>query len=560
MKLAQIRSINLWGQNLDDVSCLAGLPDLEVVSLPVNRISDLSAFSYLSKLQELYLRKNEISDPRQLAHLIHLPFLKSLWIAENPFCDKIPNYRISMIRLFPNLQKLDDKEVTDRERRDAFKADSASESEGSPVSVSPPKVSPLKPPAPSKPGISNMRRQPQPLNQKQESPFSGDANFFGNVRSIEQRYTQQKASGPNRQSFSDPTSSEDEELRAQIELLQRQRRKTSEPLSKSYDERPLRPAPVKSNDHLIGQGVIGSYDSRIEFMKSIPTSKSKPSYESQILRDKQFQDHLDRGTNVSQVPIQARVDHRKRHDDGSFPKSHLAGSGVSVTEQLDQEQRDFRMRNPDWDNENNHLEGASMHVTNDKEINTDFRRRAFGPFGEGAQHLQGSGANVDFIPHKEHDYRYRHGDLHHPMSEEQHISGSSMAVKVGAEYHDPRLGHETFTNPHVRGSGARVFSEEDYDSFPVMEVQAETIKASKANKIPTNAAQSTKPNSMNPSKIKPEWLKEPPAQTSVQPNVGNATASKPNNNLLLAVLSIVKDLDTNSLQVLQHEVNRLLTN
>ncbi|KAJ3017896.1 UNVERIFIED_CONTAM: hypothetical protein HDU68_011428 [Siphonaria sp. JEL0065] len=558
--VSQIRSINLWGQNLDDVSCLAGLRDLEVVSLPVNRISDLSAFSYLSRLTELYLRKNEIADPRQLANLIHLP-LKNLWIAENPFCDKIPNYRLSMIRLFPNLQKLDDKEVTDRERRDSAKVgdvSSGSESGGSPLAISPAKVSPtrtkpINAPTPIKQRVNPAAQQqqqpripvqqPNRLQQQQHQELQrqptqnayqddNDDRFFDNVRAIEQRYSQ-----PLPENYQPRHSdSEDEQLRAQIELLQqqRQRRKTTEPLSKSYDEKPLRPAPTAS-DYLIGQGIIGSYDSHIRYMqqqqKIKPKSSSKPSYDSQILREKQFQDHLGRNTSVAQVPIQKLVDHRKKHDDGRIPGTHLSGADLRVEQNdLNQNQRDFRMRNPDWENENNHLEGASMHVTNDKEINTDFRRRAFGPFGDGAQHLSGAGANVDFIPHREHDYRYRQGDLHHPIHEEHHLAGSSMAVKVGPEYHDPRLdGREKYTNPHVQGSGMRVLSDEDYDGFPVMEVQntaeQETIKASRRSTMPAvPIAARVQPAAEV--KGKPEWLKEPVSKNPANLNVGNAAAAR----------------------------------
>ncbi|KAJ3011308.1 UNVERIFIED_CONTAM: hypothetical protein HDU68_001755, partial [Siphonaria sp. JEL0065] len=480
----------------------------------------------------------------------------NLWISENPFCDKIPNYRLSMIRLFPNLQKLDDKEVTDRERRDAAKfgdVSSGSESGGSPLALSPAKLSPIRATAINTPGPIKQRvnptaqQQPQPripvqqpnrLQQLQQAQLqrqstqnvfkdNTEAPFFDNVLAIEQRYSQPPPKNYQpRHSFSD---SEDEQLRAQIELLQqqRQRRQTTEPLSTSYDERPLHPASTTS-DHLVGQGIIGSYDSRQQ--KTKPKTPSKPSYDSQILREKQFQDHLSRGTRVAQVPIQQLVDHRRKHDDGRIPGTHLSGADLRVEQnELDQQQRDFRMRNPNWDNENNHLEGASMHGTNDKEINTDFRRRAFGPFGDGAQHLSGAGAHVDFIPHREHDYRYRQGDLHHSMHEEQHLAGSSMAVKVGPEYHDPRLdGREKYTNPHVQGSGMRVLSDEDDDGFPVMEVQnsvgQETIKASRRHTMPA-APIVARTRPVVEIKGKPEWLNEPVTKNPVQLNIGNAAAA-----------------------------------
>ena len=38
------------------------MPNLEIVSLSVNKIHSLKDFVYCSKLQELYLRKNNIKD------------------------------------------------------------------------------------------------------------------------------------------------------------------------------------------------------------------------------------------------------------------------------------------------------------------------------------------------------------------------------------------------------------------------------------------------------------------------------------------------------------------
>ncbi|KAI9324054.1 hypothetical protein DFJ73DRAFT_261650 [Zopfochytrium polystomum] len=116
--LYNIKSLNLWGQNISDVGILRKLPQLQVVSLAVNNIRDLSPFSYLPHLRELYLRKNQISEPAQLLHLASLP-LTHLWIEDNPVCAKIRDYRITVIRLLPNLSRLDDQEVTPRERRQA---------------------------------------------------------------------------------------------------------------------------------------------------------------------------------------------------------------------------------------------------------------------------------------------------------------------------------------------------------------------------------------------------------------------------------------------------------
>ncbi|ORY30097.1 hypothetical protein BCR33DRAFT_792724 [Rhizoclosmatium globosum] len=538
--IAQIKSINLWGQNLSDVSCLAGIRGLEVVSLPVNRISDLSPFSDLNNLEELYLRKNEILDPRELRHLMGLPRLKNLWISENPFCDKIKDYRLSMIRLFPNLDKLDDKIITDRERRDAAKiGDSGSENGGSPTSVaslSPAKVSPVRTksvPAPKQQSQPQQRAsQPPPFNANHQHPqnsYSDDDLFFGNIHNIEQRYSQASAKQQQQQQQYSNSSDEESHLAAQL-LANHQRQQR---LSKSYDDRPIRPSPSQSQDHLIGQGVIGSFDSKLNLIHPFPhkpTSK-KPSYQSQILLDKQFQDHLTVSGGLKP--------HAKSHDPPvNHPPSKITGGGAPRVAVHLQQQYDHRRVNPNWDATNEHLDGAAVSVVNDRDVNSDFRRRNLGPFG--GHHLVGAGANVGPVrTGGVHDYRHKVVDLHPGGGEEMHLRGAGVEVEVREEVHDPRIGEVKWGEQHVRGSGAIVYRDEEI-GFPVVEVSG----VGKVVKLGP--------------KPKPDWLKAGAVKNSTQPNNTKPLERQSSNNLLLAVLSIVKDLDTTSLHVVQHEVNRLL--
>lgn len=67
--LAAVKSLNLWGNDLYDVSILRRMPNAEVLSLSVNRISSLADFASCSRLAELYLRKNEIADLAQVGYL-----------------------------------------------------------------------------------------------------------------------------------------------------------------------------------------------------------------------------------------------------------------------------------------------------------------------------------------------------------------------------------------------------------------------------------------------------------------------------------------------------------
>ena len=88
----EIVNINLWSCEIDDISIIRQLPNLEVVSMSVNKIDTLQPFSYCHKITELYLRKNLIKDIREVQHLAQLQQLKVLWLSDNP-CSTDPYYR-----------------------------------------------------------------------------------------------------------------------------------------------------------------------------------------------------------------------------------------------------------------------------------------------------------------------------------------------------------------------------------------------------------------------------------------------------------------------------------
>jgi hypothetical protein len=114
-KLDSIKNLNLWGHDLEDVSILNDLPNVEVLSLSVNKISTLKDFSNCKKLTELYLRKNLISNIAEVQYLVGLEKLRVLWLCDNP-CANLPQYRPYIIHLLQNLEKLDNANVTPEER------------------------------------------------------------------------------------------------------------------------------------------------------------------------------------------------------------------------------------------------------------------------------------------------------------------------------------------------------------------------------------------------------------------------------------------------------------
>jgi len=102
-----IKNLNLWGNDLDDVSYIKELPLLEVVSLSVNNIATLKDFAYLKNLKELFLRKNLIADFKEVLHLTKCSNLRVLWLNDNPISEH-PNYRLYVIKILSQITKLDD--------------------------------------------------------------------------------------------------------------------------------------------------------------------------------------------------------------------------------------------------------------------------------------------------------------------------------------------------------------------------------------------------------------------------------------------------------------------
>lgn len=116
-----IKNLNLWGNDLQDISVLQGMPNLEVLSLSVNHVTSLADLQHCPKLSELYLRKNEICDLNEIRYLKNLRNMRVLWLSDNP-CASLPHYRQYVLHHLPYLTKIDSQDVTDQERQDAIKA------------------------------------------------------------------------------------------------------------------------------------------------------------------------------------------------------------------------------------------------------------------------------------------------------------------------------------------------------------------------------------------------------------------------------------------------------
>ena len=119
-KLSSIKNLNLWGNDLEDITLVKEMPNIEICSLSLNKITQLREFGTLKKLTELYLRKNLIADLSEVKFLVGCPNLKVLWLWDNPVAEH-PAYRPFILKLLPNLIKLDSAAVTKEEVEEAKK-------------------------------------------------------------------------------------------------------------------------------------------------------------------------------------------------------------------------------------------------------------------------------------------------------------------------------------------------------------------------------------------------------------------------------------------------------
>ncbi|KAJ3393207.1 hypothetical protein HDU92_007902, partial [Lobulomyces angularis] len=115
LQLNQIETLNLWGQNITDISILSQCKNLKVLSLAVNELQSLRPLREVDLLEELYLRNNLIDDFVQIGHLENLENLRILTLSENPIT-AYDSYRSIVISILPKLSKLDDVEITEDDR------------------------------------------------------------------------------------------------------------------------------------------------------------------------------------------------------------------------------------------------------------------------------------------------------------------------------------------------------------------------------------------------------------------------------------------------------------
>ena len=108
--LDEVKNINLWGCDLNNISILSECKNLEILSLSLNEISNISPLKKCINLRELYLRKNNISSLSQIDNLINLIHLRILWLDENPISN-LENYKEYVLKTLPQIIKFDNNTI-----------------------------------------------------------------------------------------------------------------------------------------------------------------------------------------------------------------------------------------------------------------------------------------------------------------------------------------------------------------------------------------------------------------------------------------------------------------
>lgn len=117
-KIELLTKLNFWGNEIGDVSIIRYMPQLEIISLSLNKIKTLKWFARMENLTELHLRENLIEDIEEIKYLINCPKLRILSLSGNPISKDL-NYRDIIINKLPQLVKLDDHIITSEERMKA---------------------------------------------------------------------------------------------------------------------------------------------------------------------------------------------------------------------------------------------------------------------------------------------------------------------------------------------------------------------------------------------------------------------------------------------------------
>ena len=108
--ILEIKKLYINKEEIEDISIISKMENLEILSLSSNNISSLYPLSKCINLREIYLRNNNINSFEELYHLKNLPKLIGLWIEGNPISKNI-SYIERVSHILPQLQNLDNNNI-----------------------------------------------------------------------------------------------------------------------------------------------------------------------------------------------------------------------------------------------------------------------------------------------------------------------------------------------------------------------------------------------------------------------------------------------------------------
>ena len=123
-KLEDIKILNFYGKDFSNIDIISQMKSLKIISLSSNKISSLKPFMSLPNLKELIIRNNNIEKVDEIDYLKNCDKLNSLWLEENPVCEK-EEYKEHLVKTLPNLKRLDNTSIieikTDIEKKEKNK-------------------------------------------------------------------------------------------------------------------------------------------------------------------------------------------------------------------------------------------------------------------------------------------------------------------------------------------------------------------------------------------------------------------------------------------------------
>lgn len=97
--MINMKDLWIWGNNITDISALASMTQMESLWIKGNRITDISALANMKNLVYLYMEDNQVTD---LSPLAGLSKLKYVLLSGNPATDYSP-----LKDVYPNLEEKD---------------------------------------------------------------------------------------------------------------------------------------------------------------------------------------------------------------------------------------------------------------------------------------------------------------------------------------------------------------------------------------------------------------------------------------------------------------------